>query len=478
MEEKSSNTVHRISAQRVLNFDSFIPLKSEKQASNALLFGDENTFGNKGRRWNYKPATSVPRDFNYVLSLLVAKQNSQEHDFVEKCRKAEEDNKGKPDVPEMIKGKFCSIWDKIFPQRKVEIKDAQVIAALPDESKRYPGTEMSDGERVGLYLILQSLLIPENKTIIVDEPEIHLHSSIMNRLWTEIEKTRPDCLFIYITHDTQFATVHKQSKKIWVKEFDGNKWQYGEIQSSNLPEQLSLDILGNKKKVLFVEGTLGSYDTKLYFEIYKDYYVVPCGGCRQVINNTKAMKETEQLNNHLECYGIIDRDYRSEDEIKELKEHGIYTLQVAEVENLFLVEELLEIVNDHMQHSDKSRIDEAKKFVLDCCQKQKDDQVKNFALEKIKYKMRSAKDKNDMERTLSEYDKIEEDYKNKFKDNLEYKDILKISNKSLAKSIGKYFGLLSDGYLSLVVGLLQGDEFENIKNALSSYLPMKEEIPY
>ena len=43
------------------------------------------------------------------------------------------------------------------------------------EHLEYKGRDMSDGERVGLYLIAQCLCIPKNKTIIIDEPEIHLH---------------------------------------------------------------------------------------------------------------------------------------------------------------------------------------------------------------------------------------------------------------------------------------------------------------
>jgi len=111
----------------------------------------------------------------------------------------------------------------------------------------------------------------KNKTIIIDEPEIHLHRSIMNKIWSELEKGRQDCFFIYITHDTQFAANHKQAKKIWVKSYDGNTWDWAEVEESNLPEQLLLDILGNRKKVLFVEGDANSYDTKLYREIYKNY---------------------------------------------------------------------------------------------------------------------------------------------------------------------------------------------------------------
>ena len=178
-----------------------------------------------------------------------------------------------------------------------------------------------------------------NKVLIVDEPELHLHRSIMNRLWCELEKKRSDCLFIYITHDTNFAALHSQAKKIWVKEYDGCKWTLEEINSSELPEQLMLDIMGNRKKVIFVEGTDESYDTKLYSEIYKSYYVIPCGGCSNVIARTKAMRDTPQLHD-IECFGIIDRDYRGEAEINAYREHHIYTLKVAEVENLFLVEEL------------------------------------------------------------------------------------------------------------------------------------------
>ena len=70
---------------------------------------------------------------------------------------------------------------------------------------------------MALYLMSQALSRPKGKTIIIDEPEIHLHPSIMNRLWTAIENEREDCLFIYITHDTQFAASHTPAKKIWLK---------------------------------------------------------------------------------------------------------------------------------------------------------------------------------------------------------------------------------------------------------------------
>ncbi|WP_302233705.1 AAA family ATPase [uncultured Adlercreutzia sp.] len=107
---------------------------------------------------------------------------------------------------------------------------------------------MSDGERSVLYLAAQVLCVPENKTLIIDEPEVHLHPSLMGRLWRALESARPDCLFVFITHDVQFAALHKDSPRIWVKSFDGANWDWDFIPNSDLPEQLLLELLGNRKK--------------------------------------------------------------------------------------------------------------------------------------------------------------------------------------------------------------------------------------
>lgn len=46
---------------------------------------------------------------------------------------------------------------------------------------------MSDGERVCLYLISQCLITPENHIIVIDEPEIHLHTSIMKNFGMKLK---------------------------------------------------------------------------------------------------------------------------------------------------------------------------------------------------------------------------------------------------------------------------------------------------
>ena len=192
---------------------------------------------------------------SFVLSAIEALQRNQMEEYVRNCQKLDAEEKSHEKVPDMIIDTIKKIWKIVFSHREIDIKEGKVIASLLKDgnTSHYKGRDMSDGERVALYLIAQSLCVPKDMTIIIDEPEIHLHRSIMNNLWEAIEKERTDCLFIYITHDTQFAANHREAKKIWVKSFDGEIWDWEEIKTSVLPEQLLLDILGNRKPVLFVE---------------------------------------------------------------------------------------------------------------------------------------------------------------------------------------------------------------------------------
>ena len=73
---------------------------------------------------------------------------------------------------------------------------------------------MSDGERVIFYLIGQCLAASQQGIIVIDEPELHLHKSIQAPLWSAIERLRPDCLFVYFTHDVDFAVAQESSKRI------------------------------------------------------------------------------------------------------------------------------------------------------------------------------------------------------------------------------------------------------------------------
>lgn len=268
----SNKNAHRISAQRALTIPDFISLKSFEQASDLLLYGTTDKHALQQKHKNYKWGwngyeNKLIDDYENALSSVFALKNIENDKFVEDCKKNEAIGSPHPKAPITVIDRIVEIWETIMPHREIIFNDAKVSAK--HNGKEYHGKELSDGERVALYLLTQSLSVPDGYVIIIDEPEIHLHKSIMTRLWDKIEEYCPNKTFVYITHDLDFASSRKNATKLWVKGFDGTNWSINVLpEAENIPDNLIIEVLGNRKDILFVEGEKGSYDVELYKHIY------------------------------------------------------------------------------------------------------------------------------------------------------------------------------------------------------------------
>lgn len=494
IEKQSWNDVHRIGAQRNLNFNENIPLKNYKEAENLVFYGKSDGKDlEKNTRWQWGHYTTrLMDDFDNVLSALIALKNNEVNKFAQECKDAGNDKNKWPDIPITSIEKLKEIWSTVLPQRGLIEDDSKFYAFVKKEGgiERYSATEMSDGERAVLYLTAQVLCVPYNKILIIDEPEIHLHPSIMNRLWKTLESYRNDCLFIYITHDLQFASAHGSVDKIWIKSFDGLNWTLKKIIDENLPEELVLEVLGSRRSLLFVEGEKNSYDYQLYTQLYQDYLIIPCGGCSQVISRTKAFKNSKTLHEYA-VYGLIDRDYRTQQEIDVLKKHGVYTLDVAEVENLFIVEEVIKIMAERFAVEDVNRtLETVKTFVINTkYSNMLNKQICQSVVAEIKYQLScieidkknddNAKDSLNEGLSAIDYDEIKAEKEAIFKKALcerNYAEVLKVFNeKGVASEIGALLGINKQEYQAKVIKLVHSDGQEEIIKALAKYLP--DEIP-
>lgn len=490
MENQALLDIHRIGGQRKLNFNENIPLKNYNEASQYMFYGNTN-ISHKLPRWFNHETTSMLTDFEYALAALLALKNNECDKFMKECRNADTRKTERPKIPLTVEDKLISVWNSIFPHRKLAIEDSKFYTLFEKngQQEKYSATEMSDGERSVLYLTAQILCIPDNKTLIIDEPELHLHGSIMNRLWQALEQVRPDCLFIYITHDTDFAALHNHAEKIWVKSYDGTTWQLEKLTEKDLPEALLLEILGSRKPILFVEGEKSSLDTQLYTALYPKFHVIACGSCTQVITRTKVFQKTKPLHN-IDVYGIIDRDYRTDLEINSYKKDNIFTINVAEVENLFLVEELIRIIARHELKDENKTVEKIKQYICkERLEKQMDSQICQSVVADIKYCLQTvdisskneAKAKDSLNDALNklDYDAIKQKHEKVFQETYstgDYASILKIFNeKGLVNSIGQHFGRRNDDYCPLVLRMLQSGKHPEIAEALAKYLPS--EIP-
>lgn len=230
------------------------------------------------------------------------------------------------------------IWNDLMVERKL-VLDGQDHFAVKYQETQYSAHKMSEGERNILYLIGRVLFAPSDGYIIVDEPELYLHKTIVNKLWDSLEKERCDCKFIYLTHDLDFA-VTRNAQKCWIRRFDyPNKWDIMPIEGSEIPEELLMRILGSRKKILFCEGTKDSFDVKFFEILFPNYTITPAGSCEEVISYTRAFNRYP--NRLADAYGIIDRDVRPQSQLDAFKADYVYSYDVAEIENLFLVEDFL-----------------------------------------------------------------------------------------------------------------------------------------
>jgi hypothetical protein len=477
--------VHRILAQRALNFSEFAAIKTLEQAEKDLMFGRHDQHASVARkihdRYGNSPDTFLLNDYDFLLSNLFAKSAKRNDDHTKETKIKQT----YIPVPDAAIDLIIKLWADVMPQREIIFEDGKVLVKKQDVPE-YHGKDMSDGERVTLYLIGQCLCAPDNSIIIIDEPEIHLHKSLMTRLWNKIEEACPNKSFIYITHDLDFAASRKGAYKVWIKNYNGTTWQWDVVPEVDaFPESLTIEIIGNRKNIIFTEGDKSSHDVVLYQATYPEYHIIPRGGCSKVIESTKAMVSTPALH-HLQAYGIIDADYRTKEEIQALEKSRIFTLGVAEVENLFCVEQIVRIVATHLALDPDQKTKEVTTFVIDSLKKEFDIQVTNHAEREIQFKLnvftklahseqgltdgfKEIISKIDVSAIYSSSKVLFEEAMNE--NNLE--KALRIYNrKKLSDRVSSIFGLKEGEYVSLVTRLLKGNQKEEIIKALKIYLPI------
>jgi hypothetical protein len=487
LESPQKEKVHRVSAQKSLAMpESSTPISIER-AERALLYGNPNvqvpnaSIFKQGSRWNSKPAITMLNDFEQLMVFLFSDHTEESSKYLAASKLTDE--KVKPPVTKLDLVK--ETWEKLLPHRELVLGGLRIqTRARETGSQPYSSSEMSDGERVIFYLIGQCLAVPKDGIIVIDEPELHLHKSIQLPLWSEVERLRPDCLFVYLTHDVDFAAAQESAIKIWIKSFNGKLWDWQIIpEVQGLPDELLIEILGSRKSVVFVEGTKGSLDAALYNSVLAGFLVISRGSCHEVIQAVKALRSNQGLH-HLNIFGLIDRDRRGDAEIEMLQKDGVYTLEVAEVENLFAAKEVLALVSQRLSRNHDDDFKAASAFLFERLKGELETQVSLHAVGEVSYKLnmfdKKAKGEAAIEAALQQLVKgidVSAVYKqaqaifDKVLSQKDYSALLKFYNrKSLSSGLSTYFGLAGKQLPEFVVRLAKGSDGDEIRARLEPYL--------
>ncbi|MBX3626378.1 MAG: AAA family ATPase [Rhizobacter sp.] len=368
--------VHRIAAQRSLVFpESASPIalqaarnqfywapvpenwNQEQYESNKAILRQQARYGSM-----VYPETAPLSDFDKLLTLLFSESYTALLEYEAHQRQTGQLHP----VGDTLLRRVQTLWESVLPHRSLNIDSGEIrVSPVGVPGEPYSARALSDGERVIFYLVGQCLCAPSGAIIVVDEPEIHLHKAIQDFLWNAIEKARPDCTFVYLTHDLLFAADRQGATKLCVTGYGEGAFHWFLVpEQQEIPEDVYLEVLGSRKPVLFVEGTNGSHDAAIYRLAFPQFTVKPIGGCSNVVAATKMFRSQRGLH-HLQCFGIVDRDYLEEGQIASYERGGVYVPLVAEVENLYLIPDVIQAVAEQLLLDQSKVLREVQTFVFD-----------------------------------------------------------------------------------------------------------------
>lgn len=336
IEDTLALNAHRISAHRSLVLNPAVAKIAEQDALLGLRTGYANSEANInyriGHRWKSKAAVMLLNDFDYLVQALFADQSNISLKTHQRVRAGDRG----PAEPTKLEH-LVDICARLLPHRKLHVTGDNIEVSIQGSNSTYNASEMSDGERALFYMIGQTLVAADNSLLIFDEPEIHVHRSIMAKLWDELEAARQDCAFVFITHDLEFA-ASRVAQKFVIRDYDPSpRWTIDPVpEDSGFDEEITTLILGSRKPVLFVEGTDSSLDLTIYRCCYPEWTVIPRNSCQEVIHSVVTMRRNKDLT-RVTCSGIVDADDYQPDDIAYLEKLGIAVLPVSEIENIILM---------------------------------------------------------------------------------------------------------------------------------------------
>ena len=228
----------------------------------------------------------------------------------------------------------------------IRIREDECLMAAKNSGTEYSVAELSDGERNAVLIAGEVLTAPNGTLLAIDEPERHLHRSIISPLLKNLFSLRPDCGFVVSTHDHDLPLDVPGSRILLLRSCEFNEsgvknWDADELSAcASLDDAVKRDLLGSRRKILFVEGAEHSLDKSLYSLILPMVSVVPKGGCADVERAVEGARGAEFFH-WLRAFGIVDNDGFSPEQIKTKMDKGIYSVPFYSIEAIYFHPEIM-----------------------------------------------------------------------------------------------------------------------------------------
>lgn len=335
----TENRVSAISAQRRTWVDDHLPVQEEQALRNQVQAQQD-----RWRNNSWQPTEEI----NFILSRLI-----QDHANVLTKKNEDAIESGKPVEP--VKDTklivLQGLWNRLFPKRKLEIGGffPKVKRVDRNAARPYLLREMSDGERTVLYMAAR-VMTAEASVILVDEPELHMHSRLSAQFWDEAEKLRPDCRFVYVTHDLNFTLSRRGATVLVVLPNQAIK----ALSVDKFPSAVAADVLGAAtlpfyaKRIFLFEGERGKgFASEFFYAWFEDdeTFAIPAGDRSSVCAAVSGLKSVGVV--AADVIGLIDRDFYSEEALTATPA-GVTVLQLHELESVLCDQKVVAALAEHL----------------------------------------------------------------------------------------------------------------------------------
>lgn len=220
---------------------------------------------------------------------------------------------------------------------QINVDQGSKLLAVRNGSTPYSIAELSDGERNAILIIANVLTAPQNTLILLDEPERHLHRSIVSPLISTLLAYREDCAFVISTHDVSLPLDQMKASALLARTYSHSPqfWKIDYIHAvEDMDEETAKAVLGSRKTILFTEGNPSSLDLQIYQILFPSVSIRPVGSCVEVEKIVKGLNSSEGAH-WISGVGVIDRDNRSDDECATLESIGIIPIDQYSVESIY-----------------------------------------------------------------------------------------------------------------------------------------------
>lgn len=310
----------------------------------------------------YEQRDNLTNRMSHMLYLLESERDADEMVHADALLQWDKSNGELKDKPTRRKSKFdelCEAFNRLFPKLTIEaarnpltISNSLTHRNSPwqwnctSAGKQYSISQLSDGEKQSFCLLGDvGLMSPEKPMIIVDEPELNLHPSLALNLWNLIEQLNKDAVFVYGTHSLSFAMRSNVTDIVILKDgqeppiclkspaaFDGQELE---------PFLGAIPAIATAGRLAVVEGHDTSFDHDFYqWVLGLNTTILSVGSCDNVRGAVKHSGVWKKIGDQ-KIFGVMDRDYRSDEQLKNIAPAGCYLLEYHEAESYLCHPDLL-----------------------------------------------------------------------------------------------------------------------------------------